>query len=271
MTEFPIFDVHTHVWPDHIAPLAVRSLSDFYDLDIEGEGTLPDMLQNAADGGIKGALLFSVATTAHQVEHVNDGIALAVKRAREAGLLCAGFAGMHQDHPDPVRELLRATELGLCGVKLHPDIQGVNIDDPRLFALYAAMQERDLPLCLHMGDAREAMRFSSVERLLAMHARFPALRVIAAHLGGYFAWDGVAALADEPNIFFDTSSTLWAIPNEKATAIIRRFGTDRVMFGTDYPVRRARDEVARFFALTDFTKEEQRAMLYDNAIRFLGL
>ncbi len=47
----------------------------------------------------------------------------------------------------------------------------------------------------------------------------------------------------------DLSSSLWLIDRERALGLISYFGTERVMFGTDYPVKRAEDELQRFEAL----------------------
>lgn len=271
METFPVFDIHTHVYPEKLAARAAAGVGQFYHIEIEGNGTYEDLERSAAPFDVRGFLLFNVATNAKQVPKVNDAVAKAVALSRAHGYLTVGFAGMHQDYPDPVGELDRAVSLGLSGVKLHPDIQGVDIDDPRLSPLYAAMEERDLPLCLHMGDNRAEYSFSQVDKLLRMLSRFPRLRVLAAHLGGYCAWEKALLLADDPRVCFDTSSSLWVLSPERASELIRRLGTHRVMFGTDYPVRYVGGELTRFFTLPGFTAAEQRAMLYDNAIRFLGL
>ena len=46
-----------------------------------------------------------------------------------------GFGTMHQDFEDKETEINRIIEMGLHGVKLHPDTQEVNMDDPRLMEL----------------------------------------------------------------------------------------------------------------------------------------
>lgn len=272
MTTFPVFDVHTHVYPDELAPKATAGLHRFYEgLSIHGQGTFAEFTALARENGVRGFLLLAVATNAHQVPHVNDFAAKAVAAARSAGFLAAGFAGMHQDFPDPEGELERAVSMGLSGVKIHPDIQGVNLDDPRFFPLYAALEKKELPVCFHMGDNRAEYGFSRVERLLALTERFPRLRVIAAHLGGYRAWEHVRALAAYPNVWFDMSSTMDFLAPEEEVRLIRSLGVSRVMFGTDYPVRSVREELPRFLALPGLTDEEKKVILYDNAVSFLGL
>lgn len=267
---YKIFDIHTHTYPEAIAEKAVTALGRFYNFTPEGKGTYAELEQAGAQAQVCGFLLFSVATNAHQVAKVNDCIAAQVALSRANGFDTVGFAGMHQDFPDFEGEVLRARELGLRGVKLHPDIQAINIDDPRLMPLYAILEREKLPLYMHMGDNRLEYRFSTARRLRNVLERYPELVVVAAHLGGYQAWMDAPALAEYPRVWFDTSSVLWATTPGFASDLIHTLGTDRVMFGTDYPVKLYESELVRFFAL-DLTEAERTAILYDNAARFLGL
>ena len=60
------------------------------------------------------------------------------------------------------------------------------------------------------------------------------------------------------------------MPPERAVALLRHFGTGRIMFGTDFPLWDPKTELARFLALP-LTGAEQRAILFENAARFLQL
>ncbi len=266
---YKIFDIHTHTYPEALAEKAVRNLGAFYDFVPEGLGTYGDLESTSSVYNVKGFLLFSVATNAHQVKKVNDGIASLVKLSRSQGYTTRGFAGIHQDLPDFAAELDRIESLGLQGVKLHPDIQGVNIDDPRMLKLYELMEGR-LPVYFHIGDNRPQYRFSEIDRLVKIKKLFPRLEVVAAHLGGYSAWDEAHKLAELDGIWFDTSSALWAMTPERAGELIHLFGAERVMFGTDYPVKRTAGELDRFLAI-ELTEREREDILYNNAARFLHL
>ncbi|MBQ8524988.1 MAG: amidohydrolase [Clostridia bacterium] len=264
-----IFDIHTHIYPERIAAKASVNLGHFYNFVVEGEGTYAALERTGAESGVFGFLLLGVATNPTQVESVNDFIAETVKLSRERGFSTYGFLGMHQDHPDFSTELDRAVAKGLSGVKIHPDIQGVDIDDKRLYELYSLIEGK-LPLYLHMGDDRPEYRFSSPSKLAKVLAEFPRLTVVAAHLGGYRAWDeAVECLAGRENVWYDTSSALWAMTPEYADSIISKLGTERLMFGTDYPVKNTDEEVRRVLALR-LTEEEREAVFYKNALRFFG-
>lgn len=267
---FKVFDIHTHTYPEAISERACVNLGRFYNFVTEGKGTYADLESQAVENNVGGYLLFSVATNAHQVEKVNTSIAELVKLSRSHGFKSYGFAGMHQDFSDFEGELDRCISLGLCGVKLHPDIQGVDINDNRLLPLYELMQERGLRLYLHMGDDRPEYRFSEAKKLVDILERFPSLVVVAAHLGGFRAWEASAhLLAGHENVWYDTSSALWAMTPEYAEELIARLGYDRVMFGTDYPVKRTKGELERFFKLR-LTDSQREDILWNNAMRFLS-
>lgn len=267
---YKIFDAHTHTYPEAIAEKAVIGLGNFYNFEVKGKGTYDDLEKQTEGCDVRGFLLFSVATNAHQVTAVNDSIAALTALSRSHGYKSIGYAGMHQDFPDYRAELERCRAMGLRGVKIHPDIQRMDILSPEMYRL-CELLEGDMPLFLHMGDSRPEYRYSEPKKLARLLADFPNLTVVAAHLGGYRAWDEAEAyLYGRLNVWYDLSSALWAMPPEKAGRLIRGCGTDRVMFGTDYPVVTAA-EYLDLFLKVDLSESERRDILYNNAARFFGL
>ena len=268
---YKVFDIHTHTYPEALAEKACVSLGKFYNFDVLGKGTYAHLESQAAANNVKGYLLFSVATNAHQVPKVNSSIAALAKLSRSHGFKTVGFAGMHQDYDDFESEINRAYDLGLRGVKIHPDIQGVNIDDERMLPLYDILQAKNMPLYLHMGDDRPEYQFSSPDKLVRVLEMFPRLEVVAAHLGGYKSWEtAVPLLAGRDHVWYDTSSAIWAMTPEYAAEIIGKLGSENVMFGTDYPVMNTPEELERFMRIK-LTESEREDILWNNAIRFLHL
>lgn len=268
--DYRVFDFHTHVYPDAIAPKAVGALNQFYSFTSACSGRLQELIEGAHQANLYGFALLGVATNAHQVEQVNQAVLRNADAARREGFRAVAFIGMHQDYADMEGEILRAIRLGAKGVKIHPDIQRVDIDDPRLCRLYEILSRYDLPICLHMGDHREEYRYSSPDKLVRMSKAYPKLRFIASHLGAYRAWQESDQLIGLPNVWFDTSSVLWGLERKRVLELIRSFGSDRVFFGTDYPVTSALHELQLFFELP-LLEEERRAILWENAARFLGI
>ena len=261
-----IIDTHVHIFPDPIAEKASRSISKFYGIDMSADGRLSTLLSMEAEAGVDRIVLCSAATTARQTQSINDFTSDTVKA--HPGLLY-GLGAMHQDYEDKADEAARILSLGLKGVKIHPDIQGVAINDRRFDELYEAMQALDMPLLAHTGDAR--YHNSNPAEVLDVLGRFPKLTLIGAHLGCWSMWtEGVKSLAGHDQVFVDCSSSLYALEPEQVRSIIRSYGADRVMFGSDFPMWKPAQELERL-GRVGLTSEEMDWVLYKTAQHVLGI
>lgn len=259
-----IIDAHAHIFPDKIAERAVEGIGGFYGLQTQGDGTLSSLLEQGEKAGISRFLVQSVATVPEQVESINNFISASVRRYPDK---LVGFGAIHPDYPDISGEIERIISLGLKGIKLHSDFQRFYLDDERAFPIYEAAEGR-LPILFHMGDSR--YDFSAPERLMRVVKRFPRLTVIAAHLAGWTVWERAEELFAGKNLIYaDCSSSLYAMSPERGAELIRKLGTDRVMFGTDFPVWNAEGELERFNRLP-LTESEREAILCGNFIRLFG-
>ena len=73
-----------------------------------------------------------------------------------------------------------------------------------------------------------------------------------------------------PNLYIDTCSSLYLLEPEKAKELIRRFGAERVLWATDYPMWEAKAEMERLKNI-GLTKREEELILYENAAKLLSL
>ena len=258
-----IIDAHTHIFPDKIAVKASDAIGKFYDIPMFKPAQAELLVQAEAEIGASRCLVCSSATVPEQVESINTFIAEACKH----NPLFLGLAAMHPDYQNVGEELDRAMELGLKGVKFHPDFQKFDIDDPRAIPMYRAIANRGLPVLFHTGDNR--YDYSSPLRVEALLRQVPDLTVIGAHFGGYRRWDDVIALPRHENVYFDTSSSLMFIDREQALALIDHFGLDRFMFGTDFPMWRPKEELERFMAL-GLSDAENEQILHGTFERLFG-
>lgn len=264
----PIIDAHAHIYPDKIAPRAVPAIGTFYLVPMQGEGTADDLLARYGECGITHAIVHSVATTAKSVPTINSFIAEQCAQHPEF----IGFGTMHQEFEDVEAEVDRALALGLHGFKLHPDTQQVNMDDPRLMDFYEVIAGR-VPLVLHTGDYR--YDYSSPRRLVKVLKAFPDLVVNAAHLGGWSIYDvGYDVLHEEllgeERLFVDASSAFAFTGRRHMRELVRMWGADRVMFGTDYPMWQPAQELNEMMHC-DLTDDELEKILWKNAEVFSGV
>lgn len=258
-----IFDIHAHIYPDAIAERAARAISKSYDdIEVRNDGRLSTLLKKAEAAGITAFAAHSVATTAHQVDSINHFI-LDAAHAHPGKIV--PFGALHPDTPYPDRAVDQMLADGFKGVKLHPEFQNFLVDEPRAIDMFSAMAGR-LPVLLHCGDYR--CDNSAPERIKRMLREVRGLKLICAHLGGWTTWEEAAYQLIGEDIWVDTSSSIYALDVPTAVGIIRGYGSDRVLFGTDYPMWNPGEEVERFLRLP-LSDDERERILWGNHLRLL--
>jgi len=264
-----IINTHCHVYPERVAMKAAENIGKFYrypvpDFEQGTPGTLDLLLAESSPLGITTFAVSGAATAPKQVTSVNDFFIDLAGKQFGAELICYGTA--HPDFPNIGDEIERIKSLGLRGLKLHADCQAFNIDDPKAYAIYEAAQAVNIPILMHLGD--ETHDFSAPRRLVNVSKDFPKLRLIAAHLGGYRDWDNALLLKGLDNVWFDTCSSQSILPPERVVSQIRTFGAERCFFGTDYPLWKAKEELAAFMSLP-LTDNEKEMILAKNYRLFI--
>lgn len=252
--KYYVIDAHCHIYPDKIAERAVAGTSTFYDQPFAAKGTISDLMEVGTSAGIDKFIVQSVATTPHQVGSINNFIAESVKTS---GGKFIGFGTLHPDTSDLSGDIEQLKDLGLRGVKLHPDIQAFKIDDYRCLKIYERCEKENIPILMHTGDHR--YDYSNPNRLLPVLKIYTGLTVIGAHFGGWSVWDeAVEKLAEIENFYVDCSSSMQYISSDKTRELISRYGADHVLFGTDYPMWSPSVEIENLLKLnltdTDYQK-----------------
>jgi len=262
---YDIIDSHCHIYPDKIAQKASQSIADFYSLPVAHNGTVKRLIETGTTAGVDRFVVQSVATAPEQVESINRYIA---QTARNSGGLITGLGTLHPDAKDIEGDIWLLKQLGLKGVKLHADFQKIAIDDPRCYKIYEIL-EGDLPVLLHTGDKR--YDYSNPRRLIPVLEDFKNLIVIGAHFGGWSVWDEAARhFSGYQNLYVDTSSTFGFFSAEAARSLLAKYDLDRVLFGTDYPMWDAQDELDFLFGL-NLTDLQYRKLLSENCCRVYGI
>lgn len=232
-----VIDMHTHIFPEKIAAKATIATAEYFDLPEPPNhyGSVGELVEVLNRAGIDYAMVFSAATTEHQVEHINRYIlseAEAHPRFIPCGTLHAGYEGYRE-------ELLWMREHGMFGVKIHPEFQHFALDDARLFPMYEEMARHDMFLIAHMGDPR--VDVSGPHRMIPIARTFPKLRCIAAHLGNWGDWDieKIRPLAKLPNVYTDISSSFSYIKDKAPLyGILREYGPAHVFWAPPAPPAR---------------------------------
>ena len=261
-----VIDMHCHVYPEKIALRAAQSIGAFYDVPMCHPGSVPELIGSMDRGGVDRALIHSVALSPSRVQTINDFIS---GQVREHPDRLRGYATLHPDMTENEAgdELRRALDLGLLGVKLHNDMQKIAIDDPRMDKIYDLCQDT-CPLLLHMGDDR--YHYDNPGQVPGILRRFPRLRLICAHMGGYTGWAEARRWLAHEDVLVDCSSSYFSLGDQGMLEGIRFFGADRVMFGSDFPMWDPGEELRHVRGL-GLKADELERVLYKNAQQWLGL
>jgi aminocarboxymuconate-semialdehyde decarboxylase len=238
------------------------------------------------------------------VNHViNDGIAEYVARHRDRLAALCGVPLI--DGHEAAKELERCiTQLGFKGVEILTNVNGKELSDPAYAPFWRKAEELGALVLIHPNGFTHAERltrfyFNNVignplETTIALHylifdgvlERHPKLKILAVHGGGYLgaypgridhAWgarsDSHGSLPQPPTaylkkIYFDT---VVFTPHQLAE-LVRTYGIDHVIMGTDYPFDMADyDPVGHVVETEGLDAAAVAAIAGGNAKRLLGL
>jgi len=210
-------------------------------------------------------------------------------RRAEPGRFWAGLTfSVADDPPSPeaLRDMVRRGDLEVLG-EITNQYAGVAPDDPRMEPYWALAEELDIPVGIHvgpgppgavyLGDSSYRARLHSALTLEDVLVRHPRLRLYVMHAGFPMLDDMLAVLYAHPQVHVGTGVIVYTQPRETFYRYLRGlveagFG-DRVMFGSDQMVWPG--AIARSIGVIRdapfLSPEQKRAILYENAARFLRL
>ncbi len=271
---YKVIDFHTHAFPDAIAERTMKYLAERGGMTPRGNGTAAALKAHMRESGVSLAVNLPVVTKPSQYRSVNDYAAA----LNAAGGEIMSFGGIHPESEDLEGELDGIVSRGLRGIKLHPDYQGVRIDDPRFIAVVRAALARGLHVVTHAGldlaypDDVHAMP-EATARLLDALGDLPSSgrgRLILAHLGGVLPSEQeLRRHIIGREVVLDLAYIIRHLAPEQLCAIIRAHGADRVIFGSDYPWSDPKADACALIR-SGLSGDELRAVLSGNAERLLA-
>jgi aminocarboxymuconate-semialdehyde decarboxylase len=234
---------------------------------------------------------------------VNDGLAEYVARKPDR-FVALGTVPLI-DGGEAAAELERCMKtLGMKGVEILTNVDGREISEPAYAPFWKKAEELGALVIIHPNGFTDAKRFTRfyfnnvignpLETTIALHylifdgvlERHPTLKILAVHGGGYLpaysgridhAWgarsDSHGNLAQPPTsylkkIYFDT---VVFTPHQLAE-LVRLFGADHVIMGTDYPFDMADyDPIGHVASVDGFDAATIAALTGGNARKLLGI
>ena len=185
-----------------------------------------------------------------------------------------------------LRELHRAGRLDVLG-EITTQYAGIAPDDPRMEPYWALAEELDIPVGIHVGTGPPGVIYMGAEGYRArLHSaltmedvlvRHPRLRVYLMHAGYPMIDDLLTVLYAHPQVHVDVGVIIFTQPRAAFYRYLQRIVEagfeSRVMFGSDQMVwPEAIERSIQVINDAPFLSHAQkRAILYDNAARFLRL
>ena len=150
--------------------------------------------------------------------------------------------------------------------------QDFHIDEPAMADLYGALERGGLIVLFHAGfdiGFPDSDR-SSPARIDQVRESFPALSIVASHLGGFRQWEEAGRHLVGKDIYFDTSYTVGHIDPGLMREILRSHPPERLLFGSDSPWTDQGESVDEIRAL-NLGDDLEKRILSSNAGELLGL
>ncbi len=254
-----IIDIHTHAWPDKVSERARDNLESLFGEKMVCDPTVDNLIRYMDRNAIDVSVICSVATRPVQVPAINDW--LFRTRSEKLRVFCA----IHPGYSKWEDELKRIRDKG-DGIKLQPEFQDFFVDDDSVMPLYEVMERLDIPVLFHCGEELSGtMKVrSSPSRISRIRDKFPRLRMVGAHFGGFRLWEDTKKYLIGKDIYLDTSFFFGHLPDEDARQMLLAHRPDRILFGTDFPLTDQKNDL-EYIRKFDVPAALKERMLYLNA------
>jgi len=264
-----VIDFHTHIFPDKIAAKTIEHLENVGNIKAATDGTLNGLLDSMERCGVDLSVILPVATKPSQFESIQN-FAKLVNEQYPGKLI--SFGGIHPDCEDYKKELDTIKAMGFKGIKIHPDYQGVMIDDIRFMRIIEYANELGLIILTHAGIDIGLPNpvHCPPKKMRKVLDEIKPEKMVLAHFGGWSQWDEVYEYLAGENVWLDTAFIYDAISREQFRMILEKHGSDRILFATDSPWSDMAKGI-QWIKELDLSQKVEEDILSGNANRLLGI
>lgn len=135
----------------------------------------------------------------------------------------------HEVMTEEIDKMIGENRDVIVALKVHPFLSNLSFSDEKMYPYLELARKYKLPVIIHTADGKN----DSPMRVYEMACKYPDLIFIMAHMG--LCTDNrlaVDLMGKAENLYADTA---W-VPVETTLEIIRRYGSERIMFGSDNPI-----------------------------------
>ncbi len=258
-------DAHCHFDPERITPDEVDFIADA-GVDYSEEG----LLRETKLSHIEHSILIS--TRYRQNDRVKN-LALKYPNKFSAVATLMGEKNLSKAQKALAPDFKKKSYVGL---KFYLGYESIVVTDKKWHPFYALALKYDFPIIFHTGDSLGAaarLRYSHPLQIDELAVRLPKLKIVLAHFGNPWVMDAAEIVYKNPNVYADLSGFFVGGQGfdkyliNRVNQAVAFCGTEKLMFGTDYPEVRLKD-YCEFFDSLDLN-EKQRTQIYNEIAKKL--
>jgi predicted TIM-barrel fold metal-dependent hydrolase len=180
---------------------------------------------------------------------------------------------------DYVSELKYAiNNLGLKGIKIHPQLQLIRPDDEKISKVFEIADENKLPVVIHTGitgigagvkgGGGLPLELGKPIYIDNLAIKYPNVNFIIAHFGWPWYEEALAVAYHKENVFIDISG--WS-PKYIPQIVIKYMDSllqDKFLFGSDYPMLKP-SRILNELKTLNLKNETLNKILYENAKKII--
>ncbi|MGI8486770.1 MAG: amidohydrolase family protein [Thermomicrobiales bacterium] len=257
LTDLPVIDAHTHVFPDEVRTDRQRFLDrdpwfgQAFGHPAARAASAEELIASMDEAGITRSIVCGWPWRDPAVCRAHSDYLADVGRSYPDRISWLGI--VNPVDAGAAAEVARCATLGAVGIgELNADGQGFDWSEPHQLSAFAdACVHLDVPVLIHtsepVGHLYPGKGQATTEKVLAFLAAFPDLRIVAAHWGGglpfYELMPEVARLTK--NVVYDSAASTYLYGFDVFPVVERLVGADRILFGSDFPVLKQRRFLGR--------------------------
>ncbi len=181
------------------------------------------------------------------------------------------FASVHPSDSGWRERLRGYARRGARGLKVHPEMQRVFPDDQRMMEIYEECEALGLAVIFHAGrsgiEPSFMRKYALIRRFIQPARTFPRVQFALGHAGARDVEDAVSLVRLLDNVWLEITGQ----GTTQLDAIIQQLGTERLLFGSDWPFYPLAATLAKVLLVTEKNPAGRAAIVRHNADRILKL
>lgn len=186
------------------------------------------------------------------------------------------FGSIHPLDTEAEKKIKLNIASGVSGWKIAPHINGDNIDSNNSMRLLKLLHETDMPIITCSGLAfpkerldivpkslRKSIETQNIKRFNFVLKKIPDIKLIFGHSGIYQIRELIELMKEYPNIYAEISTQ----PYKNIRMLIDEVGSERLLFGSDYPAFNHALSILSVLKATDDDRE--RNNIFSNNAKLL--